>query len=161
VKKILITIAFFVASPAQAGDTFVRNDTVYRTNRTETSLEIDTVTNSNRTEHYNAYSEKIFFEGDSIKQTSQPQSSSAQDDDFQQEFVNNNSVLKLSNVYLNDNNYTDVYNNTNSFNGLTIHRSGSSLTGTFIEDTTTKIKGTVYSVTNESFRSHETTAGVR
>lgn len=157
-----ITITLFTTSPAQAGDTFVRNDTVYRTNRTKTSLEIDTVTNSNRTEHYNTYSEKIFLEGNLIKQTNQPQFSSRQDDDFQQEFVNNNSVLKLSNVYLNNNDdYTDVYNNTNSFNGLTIHRSGSSLTGIFVEDTTTKIKGTVYSVTNESFRSHETTAGVR
>ncbi|NJK55492.1 MAG: hypothetical protein HC939_05635 [Pleurocapsa sp. SU_5_0] len=157
----LITITFFTTSPAWAGDTFVRNDTVHRTNRTETSLEIDTVTNSNRTEHYDTYSEKIFLEGNSIKQTNQPQSLSVKDNDFQQEFVNNNSALKLSNVYLNDDNYTDVYNNTNSFNGLTIHRSGSSLTGTFVEDTTTKIKGTVYSVTNESFRSHETTAGVR
>ncbi|PSB08172.1 hypothetical protein C7B62_17570 [Pleurocapsa sp. CCALA 161] len=155
-----ITITLFTISPTRAGDTFVRNDTVYKTNRTETSLEIDTVTNSNRTEHYNSYSEKIFFEDNLIKQTNQSQSS-AQNDDFQQEFVNNNSVLKLSNVYLNDDNYTDVYNNTNSFNGLTIHRSGSSLTGTFVEDTTTRIKGTVYSVTNESFRSHETTAGVR
>jgi hypothetical protein len=162
-KKVLgsIAIAFFNTSPAWAGDTFVRNDTVHRTNRTETSLEIDTVTNSNRTEHYNTYSEKIFFEGNSIKQTNQAQSSLAQDDNFQRELSHNNSVLRLSNIYLNDDNYTDVYNNNNSFNGLTLHRSGSSLTGTFVENITTKIKGTVYSVTNESFRSHETTAGVR
>ena len=77
-----ITITLFTISPARAGDTFVRNDTVYKTNRTETSLEIDTVTNSNRTEHYNTYSEKIFFEGNLIKQTNQSQSSSAQDDNL-------------------------------------------------------------------------------
>lgn len=150
----LTIIAFFMTSPAWAGDTFVRNETVHRSNRTETSLEIDTVTKSNRTEHYDSYSEKIFFEGDVLQQSNLTQSN------FQQEFVNNNSVLRLSNVSLKDDDYAEVYN-INSPNGLTIHRSGSSLTGTFVEDTTTRINGTVYSVTNETFRSHETTAGVR
>ena len=149
-----------IASPAIAGETYVRNDTVHRTNRTETSLEIDTVTKSNRTEHYDSYSEKIFFEGNSVRQTNQAQSSLTQDNGLQQEFINNNSTLKLSNISLKDDKYADVYN-VNSPNGLTIHRSGSSLTGTFVEDITTKVTGTVYSVTNESFRSHETTAGVR
>ena len=156
----LATMAFLTASPAIAGETFVRNDTVHRTNRTETSLEVDTVTKSNRTEHYNTYSEKIFFEGNVVRQTNQAQSDSAQNNDFQHKFASDNSVLKLSNVSLKDDSYADVYN-INGSNGLTIHRSGSSLDGTFIEDITTKVNGTVYSVTNESFRSHETTAGVR
>ena len=151
-------IAFFAASPAWAGDTFVRNNTVHRTNRTETSLEIDTVTKSNRTEHYNAYSEKIFLDGNIINQISNVNSDSFPN--LQQQFVNDNSVLNLSNVFLQDNSYSNI-SNLNSINGLTIHRSGSSLEGTFIEDITTRVTGTVHSVVNESFTSHETTAGVR
>lgn len=160
-KKILglTIIAFFISSPAWAGETFVRNNTTHRTNRTETSLNIDTVTNSNRVEHYNSYSEKIFLDGNSINQANKTQSS-ATSNNFQQQFVNGNSVLKLSNVSLNDDNYAEAYN-LNSSNGLTIHRSGSSLDGTFVEDITTRVTGTVYSVTNEIYRSHETTAGVR
>lgn len=161
-KKVLglTIVAFFITSPAWAGDTFVRNETVHRTNRTETSLEIDTVTNSNRTEHYNSYAEKIVINGNTVKQINQAQSSPVQDNNFQQEFINNNSVLRLSNVELNDDNYAQVYN-ISSPSGMTIHRSGSSLTGNFVEDITTRVTGTVYSVTNETFRSHETTAGVR
>lgn len=160
-KKVfgLTIIAFFITSPAWAGDTFVRNQTVHRSNRTETSLEIDTLTKSNRTEHYDSYSEKIVFEGDVLRQTNQAQSPGTQNN-FQQQFVNGNSRLRLSNVSLKDDDYAQVYN-INSPHGLTIHRSGSSLTGTFVEDITTKITGTVYSITDETFRSHETTAGVR
>ncbi|MGB5631987.1 MAG: hypothetical protein WBM86_04295 [Waterburya sp.] len=160
-KKVfgLTIIAFLITSPAWAGDTFVRNQTVHRSNRTETSLEIDTLTKSNRTEHYDSYSEKIVFEGDVLRQTNQAQSPGTQTN-FQQQFVNGNSRLRLSNVSLKDDDYAQVYN-INSPHGLTIHRSGSSLTGTFVEDITTKITGTVYSITDETFRSHETTAGVR
>ena len=160
-KKILglAIVASFITSPAWAGDTFVRNETVHRNSRTESSLNIDTVTNSNRTEHYNSYSEKIFLDGNLVNRANKTQSS-ASPNGFQQQFVNNNSVLKLSNVSLNDDNYAETYN-TNNFNGLTIHRSGSSLDGTFIEDVSTRVTGTVYNVTNETFRSHETTAGVR
>ena len=149
----LAIMASVVASPAIAGDTFVRNQTVHRTNRTETSLNINTVTNSNRTEHYDSYSEKIFFDGNVAKSAN----SASTPDGLQQQFASNHSTLKLSNLALNDNNYADAY----GLNGLTIHRSGSSLTGTFTEDTNTRVTGTVYSLTNETFRSHETTAGVR
>lgn len=160
-KKILsltiIALVSGVASPAWGGDTFVRNNTTHRTNRTETSLKIDTVTKSNRTEHYNSYSEKIFLDGNFASRAS---SSNSSDGGFQQQFVNNNAVLKLSNVSLQDDNYAEAYN-IGSPGGLTIHRSGSSLDGTFVEDINTRVTGTVYSVTNETFRSHETTAGVR
>jgi len=160
-KKILgfAIIASFLASPAWAGDTFVRNETVHRTNRTESSLKIDTVTNSNRTEHYNSYAEKIFFDGNLVNQTTNVNSDSIPHN-FQQQFVNSNSVLNLSNVFLQDNNYTNI-SNLDKIDGLTIHRSGSSLEGTLIEDISTRVTGTVYSVINESFTSHETTAGVR
>ena len=163
-KKVfgLTIIAFCMASPAWAQDTFVQNETTHKNTETETSLIIDTVINSNRTEHYDSYTEKITFQGNgnAATQTNQAQSSLTPNNDFQIEIVNSNSVMKLSNVYLNDNNYGEVYN-VNGPNGMTIHRSGSSLTGTFVEDTTTKVTGTVYSVTNETYRSHETTAGVR
>lgn len=135
------------------GDTFVRNQTIHRTNRTETSLEVDTVTKSNRTEHYDSYSEKISFDGNVANQTAASNTPTG----FQQQFVNSNSRLNLSNIALEDDNYAEAY----GINGLTIHRSGSSLNGTLIEDTTTRVRGTVYSVTNETVRSHETTAGVR
>ena len=148
----------FIASPAWAGETFVRNNTVHRTNRTETSLKIDTLTKSNRTEHYNSYSEKIFFDGNVVNQTSNVNSDSIPN--LQQQFINDNSVLNLSNVFLQDNSYSEI-SNLDRVNGLTIHRSGSSLEGTFVEDITTRVTGTVYSVVNESFTSHETTAGVR
>ena len=149
----LAIMASIMASPAMAGDTFVRNQAVHRNSRTETSLKIDTVTNSNRTEHYDSYSEKIFFDGNLAKSAS----SSNTPDSLQQQFVSNNSTLKLSNSALDNDNYADAY----GINGLTIHRSGSSLNGTFIEDTNTRVTGTVYSVVNETFGSHETTAGVR
>lgn len=159
-KKILgfAIVASFTASPALAGDTFVRNNTTHRTNRTETSLEIDTVTKSNRTEHYNAYSEKIFLDGNVVNQIGNVNSDAVPN--LRQQFVNDNSVLNLSNVFLQDNSYSEI-SNLGSVNGLTIHRSGSSLEGTFVEDITTRVTGTVYSVVNESFTSHETTAGVR
>ena len=152
----LAIVFSFVALPAWAGETFVKNQTVHRTNRTKTSLDIDTVTNSNRTEHYNSYSEKIFIDGNFTNRSS----SNSSQDGFQQQFVNNNSVLKLSNISLGDDNYAEAYR-INSPTGLTIHRSGSSLEGTFIEDINTRVTGTVYSLSNETFRSHETTAGVR
>ena len=152
----LAIIFSFVALPTWAGETFVNNQTVHRTNRTETSLDINTVTHSNRIEHYNSYSEKIFLDGNFANRSQSSNSNGG----FQQQFTNNNAVLKLSNVSLNDNDYAEAYK-INNPTGLTIHRSGSSLEGTFIEDTTTRVTGTVYSVTNETFRSHETTAGVR
>ncbi len=148
----LAILASIFASPALAGETFVRNQTVHRTSRTETSLNIDTVTNSNRTEHYDSYSEKISFDGNVANA-----SSSTTPNGFQQQFVNGNSTLNLSNIASDDDNYAEAH----GVNGLTIHRSGSSLNGTLIEDTTTRVTGTVYSVVNETFRSHETTAGVR
>ena len=148
----LAIIASVFASPALAGETFVRNQTVHRTSRTKTSLNIDTVTNSNRTEHYNSYSEKISFDGNVAKSAS-----SSTTPNVQQQLVNGNSTLNLSNIASDDDNYAEAY----GINGLTIHRSGSSLNGTFIEDTTTRVTGTVYSVVNETFRSHETSAGVR
>lgn len=153
----LAIIFSFVAFPTWAGETFVKNQTIHRTNRTETSLDIDTVTNSNRTEHYNSYSEKIFLDGNFANRSS---SSNSSNGGFQQQFVNNNAVLKLSNISLKDDVYAEAYQ-INAPTGLTIHRSGSFLEGTFIEDITTRVTGTVYSVTNETFRSHETTAGVR
>ena len=152
----LAIIFSFVALPTWAGETFVNNQTVHRTNRTETSLDINTVTHSNRIEHYNSYSEKIFLDGNFANRSQSSNSNGG----FQQQFTNNNAVLKLSNVSLNDNDYAEAYK-INNPTGLTIHRSGSSLEGTFIEDITTRVTGTVYSVTNETFRSHETTAGVR
>ena len=148
----LAIMASLFAFPTVAGETFVRNETIHRTSRTETSLNIDTVTNSNRTEHYNSYSEKISFDGNVAKSVN----SSTAPNGFQQQFVNGSSTLKLSNL-ADDDNYAEAYR----VNGLTIHRSGSSLKGTFIEDTTSRVTGTVYSVVNETYRSHETTAGVR
>ena len=61
---------------------------------------------------------------------------------------------------MNDDNYAEAYK-IGSPSGLTIHRSGSSLDGTFVEDITTRVTGTVYSITNQTYRSHETSAGVR
>ena len=153
----LIVIAFSLPSTVWAQDTFVKNSTVHRTSRTESSLNIDSVTTSNRTEHYDSYSEKITIGGNAVNQTNPAQSSP---NNVQQEFVNSHSSLSLSNVSLQDDDYADVYN-INSPNGMTIHRSGSSLTGNFTEDISTRVTGTVYSVTNETYRSHETTAGVR
>ncbi|MEL6928499.1 MAG: hypothetical protein AAFO95_07685 [Cyanobacteria bacterium J06600_6] len=153
----LTIIASFMTSPAWAGDTFVRNETIHRTNRTETSLEVDTVKKSNRTEHYNSYSEKITFSGNGINRTNT--GTNLEPSNFQQQFINDNSVLTLSNIGLQDNNLG--ISNISEVNGLSIHRSGSSLEGTFVENINTRITGTIYSVTNESFTSHETTAGVR
>ena len=146
----LAIMASLFASSAIAGETFVRNETIHRTSRTKTSLNINTVTNSNRTEHYDSYSEKISIDGNVAKSVNSSTKPNLQ------QFVNGSSTLKLSNL-MNDDNYAEAY----GVNGLTIHRSGSSLKGTFIEDTTTNVTGTVYSVVNETYRSHETTAGVR
>jgi hypothetical protein len=47
------------------------------------------------------------------------------------------------------------------FEDKTIHRAGSSLSGSFREDNTTRVRGTINTITN-SYRSiHETSAGIR
>lgn len=65
-KKVvgLAILATLFTSPALAGETFVLNQWTIKASRTETNLNIDTVTNSNRQEDYSSSSNKIYIDGE-------------------------------------------------------------------------------------------------
>ena len=67
-KKVLglAILASLIATPALAGETFVRNEWTNSHSRTVTDLNIDSKTISNRYEKYSTTADKIFIDG-SIK----------------------------------------------------------------------------------------------
>ncbi len=64
-KKVfgLAILASFIATPALAGETFVRNVWTNSNSRTVTDLNIDSTTISNRYEEYTTTADKIFISG--------------------------------------------------------------------------------------------------
>ncbi|MEH2240125.1 hypothetical protein [Nostoc sp.] len=64
-KKVvgLAILATLFTSPALAGETFVLNQWTIQGSRTETNLNIDIVTNSNRTQDYSSSSDKMYIDG--------------------------------------------------------------------------------------------------
>ncbi|MCX7592524.1 MAG: hypothetical protein N2235_01950 [Fischerella sp.] len=65
-KKILgfAILATFLATPAFAGETFVRNEWTNSHTYTETDLKLDSTTTSNRNEYYDSFANKIYLDGD-------------------------------------------------------------------------------------------------
>lgn len=65
-KKVvgLAILATLFTSPALAGETFVLNQWTIKGSRTETNLNIDTVTNSTRGQDYSSSSNKIYIDGE-------------------------------------------------------------------------------------------------
>ncbi|BBD67706.1 hypothetical protein NIES4072_49960 [Nostoc commune NIES-4072] len=59
----LAILATLFTSPALAGETFVLNQWTIKGGRTQTNFNIDTVTNSNRTQDYSSSSDKIYIDG--------------------------------------------------------------------------------------------------
>jgi len=59
----LAILATLFASPALAGEAFVLNEWRIQQSRTETNFNIDTVTNSTRTQDYSSSSDKIYIDG--------------------------------------------------------------------------------------------------
>lgn len=59
----LALLASFIATPALAGETFVRNVWTNSNSRTVTDLNIDSTTISNRYEKYSTTADKIFIDG--------------------------------------------------------------------------------------------------
>jgi hypothetical protein len=50
---------------------------------------------------------------------------------------------------------------TERLNDFTVHNSGSYVNGSFYEETTTRVWGTINTITNSYTRSHESSAGIR
>jgi hypothetical protein len=57
----LAIIASLVAVPALAGETFVRNVRIDRTTKTDTNLNIETITKSTRIEYYDSFANKTYL----------------------------------------------------------------------------------------------------
>ncbi|MEH1942513.1 MAG: hypothetical protein V7L01_20170 [Nostoc sp.] len=125
-KKVvgLAILATLFASPALAGETFVLNQWTIQQSRTETNTNIDTVSNSNRTQDYSSSSDKMYIDG------------TVETED------NNGKVGK-------------------SFKHFTVHKAGSELNGSFHEEMTTRVWGTINTIINSYTTSHESSAGIR
>jgi hypothetical protein len=65
-KKILgfAILASFLATPAFAGETFVRNEWTNSNSHTDSKLNLDSKTTSTRKEDYSSWAEKIYIDGD-------------------------------------------------------------------------------------------------
>ena len=60
----LAIIASIVAAPAFAGETYVRNESIDSWGKTETNLNMESVTNSTRHEAYGSFAYKEYTDGD-------------------------------------------------------------------------------------------------
>ncbi|MEH2323246.1 MAG: hypothetical protein V7K32_06680 [Nostoc sp.] len=125
-KKVLglVILATLFATPAKAGETFVLNQWTIQQSRTDTSLNIDNVTNSTRTQDYNSSSNNIYIDGK-----------------VQTEY-NNGKVRKV-------------------FKDFTIQNAGTELNGSFSEETTARVWGTINTITNSYTSTNESSAGIR
>ena len=65
-KKVfgLAILASLIATPALAGETFVRNEWTDTNSITKTDLHLDSKTYSNRNEKYDSVADKIYIDGD-------------------------------------------------------------------------------------------------
>ncbi|MDM9381449.1 hypothetical protein QUB80_12130 [Chlorogloeopsis sp. ULAP01] len=65
-KKVLglAILAAFFATPALAGETFVRNEWTNSHTTTKTNLNLDSKTYSTRNEKYESWADKIYVDGD-------------------------------------------------------------------------------------------------
>lgn len=65
-KKVLglAILAAFLATPAFAGETFVRNEDSWSDSVTHTDLKLDSKTYSNRDEKYSSWADKIYIDGE-------------------------------------------------------------------------------------------------
>ena len=63
----LAIVASIVAAPAFAGETYVRNESIDSWGKTETNLDMKSVTNSTRHEAYGSFAYKEYTDGDVIK----------------------------------------------------------------------------------------------
>ncbi|MEH1834835.1 MAG: hypothetical protein V7L29_22930 [Nostoc sp.] len=125
-KKVLglAILTTLFASPALAGETFVLNQWTIQGSRTETNVNIDNVTNSNRTQDYSSSSDKMYIDG-----TVETES-------------NNGNVRK-------------------PFKNFTANHAGSYLNGSFHEEMTNRVWGTINTIMNSYTNSHESSAGIR
>ncbi|MCC5617745.1 hypothetical protein LC605_22165 [Nostoc sp. CHAB 5836] len=125
-KKVvgLAILATLFTSPALAGETFVLNQWTIKGNRTETNINIDTVTNSTLVQDYNSWSDKMY-----IDHTGETE-------------YNNGNVRE-------------------SVKNFTVHRTGSYLNGSFHQDMTNRVWGTVNTIMNTYTSIHESSAGIR
>jgi hypothetical protein len=65
-KKVLglAILATLLATPAFAGETYVRNEDSWSNSVTNTDLRLDSYTYSNRDEKYSSWADKIYIDGD-------------------------------------------------------------------------------------------------
>ncbi|MEH1874936.1 hypothetical protein [Nostoc sp.] len=64
-KKVLALafLASFLATPAFAGETFVRNENSWSDSVTNTDLKLDSKTYSDRNEKYSSWADKVYIDG--------------------------------------------------------------------------------------------------
>jgi hypothetical protein len=111
-KKVLglAILAAFFATPALAGETFVRNEWTNSHTQTKTDLKLDSHTNSYRNEYYASWADKIYKDGDvSYKYDWYSGTELVSFDDFT---VHSAGSYLYGNYH--ENNYTKVYGTINS-----------------------------------------------
>jgi hypothetical protein len=142
-KKILgfALLATLVSAPAFAGETYVKNEHTWSDSVTKTDLNLDSYTDSTRTEGYSAYADKIYIDGKiDVK------GERGGDCNGGSECVSKDPKGGSQKV---------------SFDDFTIHKAGSTLGGSYTENNWTHIDGTIKTKTNAYTDGHETSAGVR
>jgi hypothetical protein len=142
-KKVLSLALFatLVSAPAFAGETYVKNEDSWSDSVTKTNLNIDSHTDSIRTEGYTSYADKIYLDGEiDVKGGHGGGCKSAC----------GNEVRKGGSGS------PDV-----SFDKFTVHTAGSYLEGSYTENSWTDVNGTIHTTTNAYTKGHETSAGVR
>ena len=146
-KKVLglAFLASFLATPALAGETFVRNEWTNSHSVTKTHLNLDSKTNSHRNEDYASYSKKFYYEGGGKKHGGE-------------EYSSNNSFYESEKKEYGGN-YEPKKKYGNGYK--TEHYAGSILEGSFKEKTYENVYGTIKTRTNQHTNAHETSAGVR
>lgn len=110
-KKVLglALVATFLATPAFGGEAFVRNEDSWSHSTTKTDLNLYSNTNSYRTEHYNAWADKIYLDGDVTSRCSFCGGTTVSYDDFSVHTAGSNLW-----GYYSEQNWTNVYGKINT-----------------------------------------------
>jgi hypothetical protein len=134
----LAIVATFLATPALAGETFVRNEDSWSHSKTYTNLKLDSKTYSARIEKYGSEAHKVYFEGDKYDSS-------------------NVSEVSASTVACDS--WCDP--TKGSDDSFSKHTASSYLKGFYYETNYTKLGGTIKTKTHTYTDAHETSAGVR
>ena len=134
-KKVLglAILASLIATPALAGETFVRNEWTNTHSNTTTDLTLDSDTHSTRNELYYSNADKKYVSVD--------YSTGGDKYDLKSEI--------------------DKLGGSGKTKEFTYHTASSGLVGKFTETNNTYVDGTIFTESNSKSKAHETTSGVR